>query len=132
MAKRSTRGPSTASTAGRSVSAEVTASPTTIAPAIPTERKTMNSNRISPISPSSTVRPLKNTALPAVATVVATASLMAGSVTRFGFLVAQTAVGQLLAESAGGEQGVVDAEAQPEERRQVQHKDHSGVCWAAR
>ena len=68
------RSPTIARMAGSSVSAERTASPTTIAPAIPTERRIMNSNRTSPRSPSRTVSPLKKTARPAVATVTRTAS----------------------------------------------------------
>ena len=45
-----------------------------MAPAIPTERRIMNSNRTSPRSPRSTVNPLKKIARPAVATVTLTAS----------------------------------------------------------
>jgi hypothetical protein len=56
------------------VRADETAKATTIAPAIPTERRIMNSKRTRPRSPSSTVRPLKKIALPAVATVIRTAS----------------------------------------------------------
>ena len=55
--------------AGSRVSAARTATPTTIAPAIPTERRIVNSNRTRPRSPSRTVKPEKNTARPAVATV---------------------------------------------------------------
>ena len=40
-----------------------------MAPAIPTERRIMNSNRSMPSRPSSTVSPQKKTARPAVATV---------------------------------------------------------------
>ena len=68
------RGPRTASTAGSRVSAASTAMPTTIAPATPTERRIMKSNRTSPIRPSRTVKPLKKMARPAVATVTPTAS----------------------------------------------------------
>ena len=60
--------------AGSRVSAALTASATTIAPAMPTDRRIMNSNRIRPRRPSRTVRPLKKTARPAVATVTRTAS----------------------------------------------------------
>jgi len=70
----SIRVPRIARVAGSRVTAAATASPTTIAPAIPTERRIMNSNSTRPSSPRSTVRPLKNTALPAVATVTRTAS----------------------------------------------------------
>ena len=73
-AKRSTRSPRRVRTAGRRVSAEATASPTTIAPAIPTERRIMNSKSTRPSSPRRTVSPLKKTARPAVATVIRTAS----------------------------------------------------------
>ena len=66
--------PTIARRAGSSVSADDAARRTTIAPAIPTERRIMNSNRTSPIRPSRTVRPEKNTARPAVATVASTAS----------------------------------------------------------
>ena len=68
------RVPMIARIAGRSVIAADTARPTTIAPAMPTDRRIMNSNRTSPSSPRSTVRPEKNTARPAVATVTRTAS----------------------------------------------------------
>ena len=60
--------------AGSRVSAAATARKTTTAPAMPTERRIMNSNRTRPSSPRSTVRPLKKTARPAVATVTRTAS----------------------------------------------------------
>ena len=60
--------------AGSRVSAEATARPTTMAPAIPTERRIMNSKRTSPRRPRSTVSPLKKIARPAVATVTLTAS----------------------------------------------------------
>ena len=73
IASESIRDPTIASSAGRSVNAEKAASSTTIAPAIPTERRIMNSNRTRPISPSRTVRPEKNTARPAVAIVASTA-----------------------------------------------------------
>ena len=72
-ANRSTRAPRMVRIAGRRVSAEATARATTIAPAIPTERRIMNSNRTSPSRPRSTVNPLKKTARPAVATVIRTA-----------------------------------------------------------
>ena len=68
------RVPTIARIAGRSVVAAATASPTTMAPAMPTERRIMNSNSTRPRSPRSTVRPEKNTARPAVATVTRTAS----------------------------------------------------------
>ena len=89
--------------AGSSVSAEATASPTTIAPAIPTERRIMNSNRTSPSRPSSTVSPLKKTARPAVATVTRTASATAVRAVR--------PERELLAEPARHQQRVVDARA---------------------
>ena len=73
IASASIRVPTIARIAGSSVSAEATARKTTMAPAMPTERRIMNSNRTSPISPSSTVRPEKKTARPAVATVATTA-----------------------------------------------------------
>jgi hypothetical protein len=60
--------------AGSSVSADATARPTTIAPAMPTERRIMNSNRTRPSRPRRTVNPEKKTARPAVATVTRTAS----------------------------------------------------------
>ena len=60
--------------AGSSVIAPTTLSATTIAPAIPTERRIMNSKSTSPSRPSRTVRPEKNTARPAVRTVAPTAS----------------------------------------------------------
>ena len=69
----------TDSKAGSSVNAAATASPTTSAPAIPTERRTMNSKSTSPARPSRTVRPEKNTARPAVATVARTAASTAAS-----------------------------------------------------
>ena len=73
-ASASIRVPRIARIAGSSVRAEATARPTTIAPAIPTERRIMNSNSTRPSRPSRTVRPEKNTARPAVATVIRTAS----------------------------------------------------------
>ena len=79
-ANRSRRGPITVSTAGSSVSAATTASPTTSAPAIPTLRRIMKSKSTRPSSPSRTVNPLKNTARPAVATVSRTASATSASV----------------------------------------------------
>jgi hypothetical protein len=60
--------------AGRSVRAASAAIPTTMAPAMPTERRIMNSKRSSPERPSRTVSPLKKTARPAVATVATTAA----------------------------------------------------------
>ena len=102
-------------TAGSSVSAEATARPTTIAPAMPTERRIMNSKRISPSRPRRTVRPLKNTARPAVATVTRTASA-----TRVGPGGPQR---QLLAEAARQQERVVDAQAETEQRREVEHED---------
>ena len=75
----------------------------------------MNSNRTSPSSPSRTVNPLKKTARPAVATVTRTAS---GDPLR-----AVRPERQLLAEPAGHQQRVVDPQAEPEERRQVEHED---------
>jgi hypothetical protein len=60
--------------AGRRVVAAATVTPTTIAPAMPTERRIMNSNSTRPSRPRSTVRPEKNTARPAVSTVTRTAS----------------------------------------------------------
>ncbi|MDL2335280.1 MAG: hypothetical protein QFC55_04545, partial [Chloroflexota bacterium] len=63
--------------AGSSVKAALTARATTAAPAMPTDRSTMNSNSTSPPRPSSTVRPEKKTARPAVPTVSATAALIA-------------------------------------------------------
>ncbi len=82
-ASRSIRVPMIARIAGSSVSAEATARPTTMAPAIPTERRIMNSNRTRPSSPRSTVRPEKNTARPAVATVTRTASATLSGPSRF-------------------------------------------------
>ncbi len=73
-ARLSIRVPMIARIAGRSVSAEATASATTIAPAMPTERRIMNSNSTRPSRPSRTVSPEKNTARPAVATATRTAS----------------------------------------------------------
>ena len=79
----------------------------------------MNSNRTSPSSPSSTVRPLKKTARPAVATVARTASA-----TRSGPIRPER---QLLAEPAGHQQRVVHAEPEPEQGREVEHEDaHRG------
>ena len=57
--------------------AAATASATTTAPAIPTERRIMNPNSTSPSRPRSTVSPEKNTARPAVRAVAPTASSMA-------------------------------------------------------
>ena len=91
-----------------------TASPTTIAPAIPTERRIMNSNRTRPSSPSRTVSPLKNTARPAVATVTRTL----GDALRAG-----RPACQLLAEPARQQQRVVDAETEPQQGREVEHED---------
>ena len=65
--------PTIASSAGSSVTAAAAARNTTIAPAIPTERRIMNSNSTSPSNPSRTVSPEKKTARPAVATVASTA-----------------------------------------------------------
>ena len=75
----------------------------------------MNSNRTSPSSPSRTVSPLKKTARPAVATVIRTASP-----TRSGPSGPER---QLLAEPARHQQRVVDAEPEPEQRREVEHED---------
>ncbi len=111
--------PTMARIAGSSVSAEATASPTTIAPAMPTERRIMNSNRTRPSRPSSTVRPEKNTARPAVATVTRTASADA--------ILLPGPMGQLLAEPAGHQQRVVHAQPEAEQRGQVDHEDaHRG------
>ena len=74
---RSMPGPTTPRRAGSNVRAAATATATTTAPAMPTERRIMNRNSVSPISPRRTVRPEKNTARPAVATVTRTASATA-------------------------------------------------------
>src|SRR5215213_2764903 len=66
--------PTTESNAGKSVSAATVDQATTMTPAIPTERRNMNSNSDRPINPIKTVAPEKKTALPAVATVCSTAS----------------------------------------------------------
>ena len=75
----------------------------------------MNSNRTRPSRPSSTVRPLKNTARPAVATVTATASATP--------VRARRGARQLLAEAAGHQQRVVDAQAEAQQRGEVEHED---------
>ena len=100
------------------MSAARTATPTTIAPAIPTERRIVNSNRTRPRSPSRTVSPEKKTARPAVATVTRTAAAIAV----VGIARRQPAT-ELLAESAGHQQRVVDTQAEAEECRQVEHED---------
>ena len=118
----SIRGPRIASTAGSSVSAAATARPTTIAPAMPTERSTMRSNRARPARPTRTVTPLKNTARPAVATVAATASSTA-SLVAGPLRVDRRPPRELLPEPARHQQRVVDAQPEAQQGRQVEHED---------
>ena len=117
IASRSRCWPNSASSAGSRVSAARTARPTTTAPAIPTERRIMNSNSTSPSSPSRTVSPLKNTARPAVATV------MPDGLARLAFVGVGWTLRELLAEAARQQQRVVDAEPQAEQGREVEHED---------
>ena len=117
--------------AGRSVSAARTASPTTTAPAMPTERRIMNWKRISPMSPSRTVRPEKKTARPAVATVIRTAVSTAATASRDRpRRHRHQPAGQLLAEAAGEQERVVDPEPEPEQRARLSTKMLIGVRFA--
>ena len=110
----STRGPSSPSSAGRSVSAARTLTNTTSAPPSPIERIDMYGMIMRPSRPTTTVRPLKKMERPAVATVVSTASATA------------TAGRELLAEPADHEERVVDADGEAEQRRHV-HREHGDV-----
>ena len=120
------RGPRMARPAGSSVSAAATANPTTSAPAMPTERSTMKSNSTSPLRPSITVRPLNDTARPAVATVAATAAETTA------WSIPPSAVrpppmrAELLPEPADHQQRVVHAQPEAQERGEVEHEDAHG------
>ena len=110
----STRGPSTASSAGSTVSAATIATSTAAIPPKPIERRKTCGKISSPASETATVSPETATVRPAVAIVRTIAVLGVGC------------AAQLLPEPADHEQAVVDRQAQPEDRDDVD-REHRHV-----
>ena len=105
MRSASTRRPRMASSAGRKVSENATASSTTAVPASPIETMLRSWRQSMPRSPMATVRPEKSTARPAVAKVRPSAAAPRPSA-------------QLVTIAADDEEGVVDRHAE------AHHRDH--------
>ena len=92
-----------------------------MAPAMPTDRSTMNSNSNDPERPTMTVRPLKETARPAVATWPPRPDTPRPTPVR-----GRHPALQLLPEAADHEQRVVDTQPETQQGREVEHEDAHG------
>ena len=111
--------PASASSAGTRVSATSSATTTTLTPAAPTARRILAWNTSSPDRLIATVIPENITVRPAVRIVATSASVRAALVDR---VVRHTQMcPQFLPVAGDDQQAVVDAQAQPEHRHDVDH-----------